>query len=224
MLNGHKLRSTFDFERVVVRVLELNKHWKVHGSNQGGSAGENSDLTWNFKILDLVAGQGTTVETILDIKSSGAFKGAKRKIKFPKEETGKPSSNCYRVHDVEELMTRLNLTQGNRNSKRSDVMVKISNSKAGWVGNKKSPKKLELKPQGEKIGQRRVTGWQGDSKNKSSKTSKGPVPKKKEKLHHKSMDRGQGSILDYINSTKGCSMTGEEESEQEFGVGRVNEV
>ena len=48
-------------------------------------------------MLDLVVERGTTVNTIFDLKTSGAFKGAKRKLIFKKEEVGKPANNCHKM-------------------------------------------------------------------------------------------------------------------------------
>ena len=85
--------DNIDFERAVARKLELNKFMKYSPQTlEPGRNASSSRLQWNFKMLDLVVGRGTTANNIFELKSTGAFKGAKRKLRFPCEESYKPYS------------------------------------------------------------------------------------------------------------------------------------
>ena len=77
MLEHHKLRSMFDFEKAVSR------EWKLKQVNTG-DGGEQ--LSWNFRVLDIAAGKGTAIETVFLLKEAGTFRGAKRRLRFSGEE------------------------------------------------------------------------------------------------------------------------------------------
>ena len=103
--------DNIDFERAVARKLELNKFMKYSPQTlEPGRNASSSRLQWNFKMLDLVVGRGTTANTIM-------------------------------VDMLRDLKFRNNTTP-EKKYKRAEVVVKISDSKGGWYGNKRSPKKL----------------------------------------------------------------------------------
>ena len=61
------MRSTFDFDKCVERNLKL------------GTGAGSDNVKWNFRLLDEIAGSGTAVSTIFELKAEGAFRGAKHK-------------------------------------------------------------------------------------------------------------------------------------------------
>ena len=65
MLECHKLRSTFDFEVAIARKWKL--HHDLVGYSDNAMTGMNG-LRWNFRVLDLAAGKGTSLDTMLALK------------------------------------------------------------------------------------------------------------------------------------------------------------
>ena len=151
MLQCHKLRSTYDFETAIERKWDLMN--KVQLKDSRTVTGE-SYFRWNFRVLDLAAGDGTTVDTIIALKETGVFRGAKRKLRFdvPKKES-KPSK-CGRMDELNTLMGSLDVTgdtlSGKKNQikqcKREDVKLIISGSRVGWHGGKKTSPKQKQPP------------------------------------------------------------------------------
>ena len=103
------------------------------------------------------------------------------------------------------------------------MAVKISDSKGGWFGNKKSPKKL-----GENIrktpASRRKTIMdpeKGENSPNQSKTPSNTIKKKRKMKRNISgaPSRGQGSILGFLSSRKSQLATGGGESEQLYDSG-----
>ena len=170
-------------------------------------------------------GGGTTADTIFELKSVGAFKGAKRKLRFPREERLKPLSKCQKLNLVEQILHDFKFTNSStpeKTYKRAEVAVKISDSKGGWYGNKKSPKKL-----GENIlktpASRRKTIMdpeKGENSPNQSKTPSNTIKKKRNISGAPS--RGQGSILGFLSSRKNQMATGGgEKGDQLYDSGEV---
>ena len=86
--------------------------------------------------------QCAVVDTIFKLKEKGIFKGAKRKLTF-----GGANSEiqlyhkCARLEELDIQMSSLELSAsaGAKNVVREKVKIKLSDAKAGWHGNKKSP-------------------------------------------------------------------------------------
>ena len=53
--------------------MKLESQFKV------GNHVSNSNFVQNLKMIDAVTGEGTAVDTILELKKQGVFRGAKRK-------------------------------------------------------------------------------------------------------------------------------------------------
>ena len=141
MLENHKLRSTYDFEKAVGRKLEINKHLPV--------GEQDTKFVWNFRMLDAAAGTGTAVDTIFELKKLGVFRGAKRKLNFMCEDKqARAGHKCAKVDEMNDemndLLSSLELSndQNERTVTRDKVKKKLSDTKAGWHGQKKTPPKL----------------------------------------------------------------------------------
>ena len=177
MLENHKLRSTYDFEKAVCREWGIDQHLPSYGG-------------WNFRLIDAAAGTGTVVDTIFKLKEKGIFKGAKRKLTF-----GGANSElqlyhkCARLEELDIQMSSLELSAsaGAKNVVREKVKIKLSDAKAGWHGNKKSPPKLT------------------------------PVDAKKKRSGRNctTPGRGQSLMLDFINCTPRGKLTAEGMRERE---------
>ena len=113
-----------------------------------------SKFRWNFRILDLAAGEGTTVYTIYALKEVGVFRGAKRKLKFGEATDDKIPKKCGRIDEINDLLGALAIIKGTeaeegkdtRFCKRDEVKIYISNSRCGWHGSKRTPPKLKKSP------------------------------------------------------------------------------
>ena len=129
----------FDFEKAVSRKWDLNK---VLDLDPNGHVKGTGHISWNFRWLDSAAGTGTSVETIFQLKEIGAFKGAKRRLKFAAEdEIPEPKCKQLKVDELSDLLGEVYL-DGNYSGKtlpRSSINLKISECVGGWHGNKKSP-------------------------------------------------------------------------------------
>ena len=120
----------------------------------------------------------------------GIFKGAKRKLTF-----GGANSElqlyhkCARLEELDIQMSSLELSAsaGAKNVVREKVKIKLSDAKAGWHGNKKSPPKLT------------------------------PVDAKKKRSGRNctTPGRGQSLMLDFINCTPRGKLTAEGMRERE---------
>ena len=183
MLENHRLRSTFDFEKAVSREWDLFKHLST------GSGGEQ--LSWNFRLLDLAAGKGTAVDTIFMLKEAGIFIGAKRRLKFTGDE-----DTCGPDREATEG-TRMKMKKKLRVEKstpekivsRASVSLKMSKCSAGWHGNKRTP------PKGQQTISRDMTGC--------TKTPKSlPRRRAKKKALNTTPIRGQSTILEYVSARK----------------------
>ena len=178
-------------------------------------------------MLDLVVGRGTTANTIFDLKSTGAFKGAKRKLKFPREEYYKPVSKCQKINLVEHMFRDLkfeNNSTPEKIFKRADVVVKISDSKGGWCGNKKSPRKLGENILNTPTGRRRSIK---DSENRSDQPRTPSSSNKRKKLRKtcsRTPSRGQGTILEFLSSRKDMATGAREKREELDLVSTENDV
>ena len=122
MLENHRLRSTFDFEKAVSREWDLFKHLST------GSGGEQ--LSWNFHLLDLAAGKGTAVDTIFMLKEAGTFRGAKRRLRFAGEEdTYGQEQGAPRVQESARLVKKKQKVEKSMPEKsvyRASVSLKMS--------------------------------------------------------------------------------------------------
>ena len=107
MLECHKLRSTYDFEQAIAREWHLNNELSAHNEN---AVTGKSKVGWNFRILDLAAGVGTTVDTVFALKERGVFRGAKRRLDFKGVDVNLKPSKCGKLEEVGELFECLNLT------------------------------------------------------------------------------------------------------------------
>ena len=102
--------------------------------------------------------------------------------------------------------------------KRAEVVVKISDSKGGWCGNKKSPKKLGENILSTPTGRRRNIM---ESEARSGGTDQPKTPgssnkrKKLRKTCSRTPSRGQGTILEFLSSRKDLA-TGEKETREEL--------
>ena len=159
LLQNHKLRSMFDFEKAVIRELGVNRvsHGNMWRANKNHS-GEH--CSWNFRTLDLAAGHDTAVTTVYDLKEAGTFKGAKRKLKFsqfsqlshgPSSERIEPKTKSLKMDQLLDTMQSLTIneylegegedTKSNTVARRR-VTLKVSECTGGWHGGKRSPPKL----------------------------------------------------------------------------------
>ena len=134
------MRSTFDFDKCVERNLK-----------RGTGAGSNN-VKWNFRLLDEIAGSGTAVSTIFELKSEGAFRGAKRKIKHTDERR-----KLLKVEDVCIQLSGLDIcnkspTDG-KNISEVQEGLSITQSIAGWNG--RSTKRSVISP---KARNKKMTG------------------------------------------------------------------
>ena len=118
MIKNHHLRSTFDFETAVGREFGF-----------AGSSGFNYKnkkkvgvMTWNFRLIDMIAGQGTTAAIIHELKDMGAMRGAKRRLKFNQVDRVCKSA---RVSELEECISRLNLGE-NTHIKKVSLVDKMA--------------------------------------------------------------------------------------------------
>ena len=152
MLQCHKLRSTFDFELAIARKWDLDNSLRLEDSN---TVTGSSNFRWNFRVLDMAAGSGTTVDTVFALKSAGIFRGAKRKLKFEKMAGEPKQTKCGKMEEINKLMESMEVCNKNergkevnfKQCKRGDVKFNISNSRPGWHGFKKTPPKCKISPQ-----------------------------------------------------------------------------
>ena len=134
MLAHHKLRSMFDFEKAVERECDLMKFQ------------DHMNPKWNFRMIDEVAGYGTAINTVFQLKDCGVFRGAKRRLRFTHSEslTGRESKNL-RIDEEElaDLMGTLGMEcmSNYKGKRRSDVTFGVSTSGCGWRGARKTPPK-----------------------------------------------------------------------------------
>ena len=69
MLSNHKLRTSFDFETALDRLM-----------NKSSSAcASKGNLKWNFNLLNMIGGTGTAASVVFELKENGNFRGLKRK-------------------------------------------------------------------------------------------------------------------------------------------------
>ena len=129
MLRCHKLRTTYDFEKAVGRSFNLG------------------EVQWDFRLLDKVAGKGTSTDAIFMLKEKGNFGGAKRKLKFPK--WGMPPEKNVKVNEVCDLVESLSIKKNYKPSAQGKgalspkLGLKVSKTVCGWSGSRKiSPKKV----------------------------------------------------------------------------------
>ena len=136
MLASHRLRSMFDFEKAVVRGWDL---MNTEGHN---------NLKWNFRVIDKVAGFGTAVETVFQLKDIGVFRGAKRRLKFTNPDTLTTRMNKsvrldeHLVGMEESLHVDKMGGMGKLDGvKRECISFNVSTSGCGWHGARKTPPK-----------------------------------------------------------------------------------
>ena len=196
MLENHKLRSTFDFEKAVSRKWDLNR---VLGLNPHGHVKGASHISWNFRWLDSAAGIGTSVETIFQLKEIGAFKGAKRRLKFSAEdEVSEPGCKHLKIDELSDLLGGVNIDEksSGKTLMRSSINLKMSSCVGGWHGNKKSPptgKKAKTK-----VGMKEHVQTPNKGKERASSGFKTPSSQsRKKRSYRKVMGGGQCSILQY---------------------------
>ena len=148
MLTGHHMRSTFDFEKCIERGLKLE--------------GASSDPSkWNFRLLDEIAGSGTTTTAIFELKSEGAFKGVKRKNKHTNERRNAPRMDeiCVQLNNLDIQ----NKSPGfGRNKTGPQGRLSVTKSIAGWAGTSKKTYKTSPKT----ISQKKIDGEGNDEVHK----------------------------------------------------------
>ena len=142
MLSNHKLRTSFDFEKALSREVgfKVNRGLWVNREEESGQA-----IAWSPRILDAVAGEGTTASAIFELKECGWFRGAKRRLKFVNMiDTEKRAPKQLKTTEMENLIKNLSISPNETQKKkgRREVSVNIGQSVAGWHGYKKSPEKL----------------------------------------------------------------------------------
>ena len=216
MLEGHKLRSTYDFELAVAREWHLNEKLTVPMKN--AVTGE-SNIRWNFRVLDLAAGAGTTADTVFALKDSGVFRGAKRKLHFMRIIVNPKPSKNEKLDEINELLDdidiggdagklNMNLVRRKTSVKRDGVKLNISRSSAGWHGGKKTPPKITISPE-------KTQGASHVGGSSTIKTPGGSSTIKPRNVSHKNQtprqgsyrrrkttqhsDRGQSLIFDYMS-------------------------
>ena len=147
----------------------------------------SSGTSWSFKLLDQMAGEGTTAETVFALKDEGIFKGAKRKIKFSLDKVGE--NKYVRLEEVTDQFAVLGVDPGATCQKKDVNGLKICHSLGGWKGGKRSPRKL-LSPE--------------DKSAKTTKYSGAKTPRPRSRnvsAPRNTPRRDQSLILDYITLT-----------------------
>ena len=168
MLSNHRLRTMFDFERAVEREFDLSNRTRVR-MKKSSTSEKVQDISWNFRTLDKVAGNGTAVRTVFGLKESGVFRGAKRRLQFSQMPES-PKRKMVKVENLTNLLESLDVSnnkiKANEGKKvtRCNVTMKVTKSQGGWLGNKRSPPKGSVE----------VT----KSPARDSQTHSGPSPRK----------------------------------------------
>jgi len=161
MLNCHKIRTTYDFEKAVGRTFNMN------------------ESKWDFRLIDKLAGKGTATDTIFILKEKGNFSGAKRKLKFPRNEM--PPRKCTRVNEMCNLFGSLDIDE--ESSKPTE-----------WKG---SSKPIDWKESSKPI------DWEESSKTIVWKESSKPIAMKESSKPTSVVIRSQGrETLKPVNSLK----------------------
>ena len=118
LLQHHHLKCSFDFEKAVKR--ELNR--------ATGHA-----LSWNMSVIDVVGGNGTSVETIFLLKEQGIMKGVKRRC-FVQAQSPK-DTKCRNLCEMVENLSIGPLPDPAKNSKTPEpqpaVLGRSSSIKLG---------------------------------------------------------------------------------------------
>ena len=109
MLINHKLRTSFDFEKALSREvgIKINRGvWVNRKEDTGVTA------TWSPRILDAVAGEGTTASAIFELKESGWFRGAKRRLRFGNDISNSEGRTAkhQKMTGMEELINNLSIS------------------------------------------------------------------------------------------------------------------
>ena len=230
MLENHKLRSMFDFEKAVSREWNLLK--------QMNSGDGNEQLSWNFRLLDLAAGKGTAVETVFLLKEAGSFRGAKRRLKFNGEDLAEQPLGSSPADDMSKLVKKMKLddiTPG-KSVSRASITLKMSDCSAGWHGNKRSPPKigthsanpgrnLKTPKKGHRYGLVGQQGRDGISSSRTpSNTTKGRGGRKQ--AINCTPARGQSTILQYMSAKKttSCAVGAAYQDTEEVLVQQTDDV
>ena len=131
LLKNHRLRTTYDFEKAVARVL-----------NKSGESGTN--LEWNCNIMDKLGGRGTAASIVFELKKSGKFHGLKRRTqpanptpkqtKYEQETNDRKYSCSPKFRIVKDETTGMAMSVVNNNGpcqSQSSVNVKAKGLKLG---------------------------------------------------------------------------------------------
>ena len=86
---NHRMRSTFDFELAVNRELDESSSGK---------------LVWDYRLLDLIGGRGTSADSIFELKKLGGMKGLKRQFHCYK----KGSEKSFKFPKLDDLAGTMN--------------------------------------------------------------------------------------------------------------------
>ena len=160
-------------------------------------------------MIDAVAGSGTAIDTIFELKKQGVFRGAKRKLNFVGGEgIIQTSLKCAKLEEVNGLLDSLKISP-KTNKTRADVRIKLSDTRAGWHGFKRtSPNEKKINRNVAKTPEKYQNSIPGAMKTPSS----GKLKKcGKNKL---TPSQGQSLMLDFISCTPksketvGCSIKG----------------
>ena len=160
MLEGHKLRSTFDFEKAIAREWKLQENLNGHRVQTGAK----SEVTWNFRMIDMAAGPGTALNTIFELKEQGILRGAKRRLRFTDETEISQECKQLKMMEIDDLKQMDSSAEAREivTVQRSKVKINVSTTVGGWHGGKRSPPKLQQprftspKSGGERISSPRV--------------------------------------------------------------------
>ena len=190
MLENHKLRSTYDFEQAVGRGLDLCN--QLHTSP---TSCKKTSFVWNFKMIDTVAGAGTAVDTIFELKKRGVLRGAKRKLVFcDGEKSTRAGRKFTKVEDVDELLQSLSLST-TTGKPRNCIRKKLSDTKAGWHGSKRSHPVSQCKKGKPETPEKKSSVSTGASKTPNMNL------KKKCGKTKSTPGKGQSLMLDFIQCT-----------------------
>ena len=64
---------------------------------QSCTEGEKERASGNFRVLDMAAGPGTTVNTIFVLKEEGILRGSKRRLRFSEDDRSNMVSKCKKM-------------------------------------------------------------------------------------------------------------------------------
>ena len=109
LMHIYKLRTSFDFEKALSREvgIKINRGvWVNRKEDTGVTA------TWSQRILDAVAGEGTTASAIFELKESGLFRGAKHRLRFENDisDSEERTAKHQKMTGMEELINNLSIS------------------------------------------------------------------------------------------------------------------